>query len=200
MTTNQFPSLLISYVAIATGIIGTLALIFIGLMFSIGAPFGTLNDIFNGLLAIMSSVLAWMLYSYFQKLAVPVSPVLLILALIGTLLAIVGSVLVIFGFTGWFLAGLYTTAGFALIGVWLLVMSSGAWRSNSLPHSLIIFGIISGVIMAIGFTAIPGMIRGIDTQEYFPFTINSLWQLAFLGIYILYPIWCIWLGRILSLK
>jgi hypothetical protein len=179
---------------------GLLGMISIGLFFTIGGRFGTLNDIFNGILAIMSSLLAWTLYSYFQKLAMPMSIVFLILAFIGTLFAIVGSVLVIFGFTGWYLAGIYTSAGFALLAFWLFGLSYAAFQNHFIPQNLVIYGMITSVIMAFGFAAIPGMIRSMDIQQYFPFTIASLWQVTFLGVYILYPAWCIWLSRVLMPK
>lgn len=200
MKTFQFPAIMISSMAIATGVAGFIALIFIGLFFSIGGSFGTLNDIFNGLTAVLSILLAWMLFTNYQGKSIGSSLIFLVVAVIGTILAIVGSVLVISGKTGWYLAGLFTATGFGLIGLWLLRLNYAALRSNSLPQGLVILGIVCAVIMAIGLAGIPGMIRGTDINNYFPFTINSLWQLAFLGIYVLYPIWCIWLGRILTLK
>ena len=61
MTISNFPSLTIGWVAIATGVAGLLALAFIILLFTVGQPFGALNDLCIGIAAILSAVLAWML-------------------------------------------------------------------------------------------------------------------------------------------
>ncbi len=52
MMANSFSSDMIGRVAIAIGISGLLGLVFITLFFTVGQPFGTLNDIFIGLTAI----------------------------------------------------------------------------------------------------------------------------------------------------
>ena len=106
MATNVLPSLAINRVAIATGVAGLLALIFIILFFTIGQPFGTLNDIFIGIAAILNGVLAWMLYSQHHAQPPLLSQVALVVALIGAFVVTLGSVLVIFQITGWYLGGL----------------------------------------------------------------------------------------------
>jgi hypothetical protein len=123
-----------------------------------------------------------------------------VIAIIGAILVLVGMTLSIFGLKGWFLSGLYMAAGNAMIGLWLLGLNYAALRDNSLPHGLVIFGLISGLILALGLVTIPGIFSGIDTKEY-QFTIfNSIWWVSSLGYLALYPTWCIWLGRILLLK
>ena len=54
MIMNTFSSVTIGWVAIAAGIAGLLGLVFIILFFTVGQPFGTLNDICIGLTAILS--------------------------------------------------------------------------------------------------------------------------------------------------
>jgi ABC-type dipeptide/oligopeptide/nickel transport system permease subunit len=91
-------------------------------------------------------------------------------------------------------------AGNAMIGLWMLGLNYSAWRDNSFPQSLVIFGLISGVILALGLVTIPGIFRGIDSQEYELTTFNYIWWASSLGYLALYPTWCILLGRILLLK
>ena len=191
---------MIGWVAIATGVSGLLALVFIILFFTVGQPFGTLNDICIGLMAILSVVLVWMLYPGYHAQSPLLSQVALVIAMFGALLVIVGSVLAISGRTGWFLSGLYMAAGNAMLGLWLLGLNYYALRGNSFPQSLIIFGLISGVILALGLVTIPGIFRGIDTQEYELTIFNYIWWASSLGYLALYPIWCILLGRFLLLK
>jgi len=200
MFTNNFSSVTIGWVAIATGIAGLLGLAFIILFFTVGQPFGTLNDICIGLTAILSVVLVWMLYPEHHAQSPLLSQVALVIAMFGAILVMVGSALAISGVKGWFLSGLYMAAGNAMIGLWLLGLNYSSLRGNPLSHSLVILGLISGVILALGLVTIPGIFRGIDTQEYELSIFNYIWWASSLGWLVLYPIWCILLGRIILLK
>jgi hypothetical protein len=114
---------MMGWLAVATGVVGLLAAAFIFSFFSVGPPFGTLNDVFNALLAILSAVLAWMLFSGQLVQSTPLGRVMLVVAVAGALMAVVGSALVLSGVTGWYLGGLYLATGSALIGLWLLGLS-----------------------------------------------------------------------------
>jgi len=200
MFTNDFSAVTIGWVAIAAGIAGLLGLAFIILFFSVGQPFGTLNDICIGLTAILSVVLVWMLYPGHHAQFPLLSKVAFVIAMFGAILVLVGTALAISGVKGWFLSGLYMAAGNAMIGLWLLGLNYSALQDNSLPQSLVVFGLISGVILALGLVTIPGIFRGIDSQEYELTTFNYIWWASSLGYLALYPTWCILLGRILLLK
>jgi hypothetical protein len=200
ITTGFSPSA-IGWVAIATGVMGLFAAVFIILFYTVGAPFGTLNDISNGLLGILTGILAALLYAQVRAQSLFLGLVTLILALIGVVLVPVGSALVISGRTGWFLAGTYTAAGFGAMGLWLVGLNLSAQQANSWPQSLVIAGIVIGVIMALGLAAVPGMFGGIDAWDSAPWYVSYVGVAASgLGWLILYPIWCIWLGRLLLLK
>jgi hypothetical protein len=195
MTTILSPHT-IGWVALATGVAGLLALAFIILFFTVGQPFGTLNDICIGLAAGLSIFLAWTLTPLYRAQAPLMGQVMLIVALAGALVVVVGSVLVVFGITGWFLAGLYMAAGYALIGLWLLGLSYSALHSVSMSQGSPIFGMVTGVIMALGLAAIPGIFRRIETWDAAAWYIKTIGQAGALGWLVLYPIWCLWLGRI----
>lgn len=197
MITNTFSSFTIGWVAIATGITGLLGLAFITLFFTIGQPFGTLNDICIGLTAILSVVLVWMLYTGHHAQSPILSQVALVVGLLGALVVVVGSALSIFGITGWYLSGLYMAAGNAMIGLWLLALSYSSLQAIRFPHGLVIFGLISGVILALGLVTIPGIVRGIDIKEYVVTTVNAIWWTSALGWLVLYPIWGILVGHFL---
>jgi hypothetical protein len=178
--------------ATLTGVVGLLALVLLILLFTVGGPFGTLNDICNGLTGILSGILAWNLYTKFH---LPLG--LLILALVGALVVALGSILIIFDVTGWYLAGLYTSAGYALIGLWLLGLNYAARQINPWPSGLVRLGLIAGIFMALGLLVIPGIIQRIDAWESGPWYINYIGQLGSIGYLLLYPIWCILVGRAL---
>ena len=181
---------MVGRLAITTGISGLLALIFLLLFFTLGGPFGTLNDICNGLTGILSGVLAWNLSKQFQA-----GSKSFILASIGALAIVLGSILVIFEITGWYLAGLYTSLGYALVGLWLLMLNYSVRQTNTWHHRLVNLGLISGVIMALGLLMIPGIINRIDEWDLGPWYVNYIGQLGSLGYLLLYPLWGILVGR-----
>jgi hypothetical protein len=186
---------MVGWVALATAGVGLLAILFIILLYTVNSVFGPLNDICNGLLGILSGVLAAMLYAQYGAQSPFLSLVGLILALAGAAVVVVGSVLVVSGRTGWYRAGFYTMAGFAGIGLWLvgqnlLVQPAGGW-----PQSLVIAGLVVGGLMVLGLAAIPGLFSGIDSWETSPWYLKYVGMSASsLGWLVLYPLWCLWLG------
>ena len=180
--------------AITTGIFGLLALVFLILFFTLGGPFGTLNDICNGLTGILSGFLAWSLFNKFHA-----GQTFFIFSLIGALAVVIGSVLVIYEITGWYLAGLFTSAGYALIGLWVAALNYSVRQLNLWPQGLVKLGLISGIIMALGFSTVPAILNRIDAWELGPWYVNYVGLLGSLGYLLLYPVWCILVGRRLLL-
>ena len=199
MATNNFSTSAIGGVAIGTGISVILAVIFLILMFTVSISFGTVNDVLNSMIGIASAILAWMLYTEHHGKSPLASQITLALAIIGAIFCIVGSVLIIYGFTGFLLAGWYSGVGNALIGLWLVVFCYSIRRSDTLPHNLIMFGFVVGVFMAVGLIGISGMFAKIDNMESMPWYLYIAFS-GWLGTYILYPIWTIWLGKNLLSK
>lgn len=199
MTTSNFSSATIGWVAIIAGVSAILAVIFLTLMYTVNQSFGRVNDVFNSVVGISSVVLAWMLYAEHHAKSPLMSQIALTLVVIGAIFTIIGSILIIFGFTDFVLAGWYSAIGYALIGLWLAAFCYSLLRSDALPHNLVIFGIVVGAFMAIGLFGMPGIIAGIDSMESMPWYLYVAF-FGWLGTYILYPIWALWLGRNLLLK
>lgn len=198
MTTSGFSTATIGWMAIATGVSAILAVIFLLLMYTVKRWFGRVNDYLNIIIGISSLILAWMLYAEHHSISPLVSQIALAIALVGTIFAIIGSILAISGRTDFVLAGWYSGIGYALIGLWLMAFCYSLLRGDMLPHSLVIFGIITGAMMAIGLIGVPGTIAKIDSMESLPWYLYLAF-FGWLGTYILYPIWAIWLGRNLLL-
>ncbi len=98
------------------------------------------------------------------------------------------------GTTGFVLAGFVSTIGFGLIGVWLAMV---AWSpmADRWPDGLRRLARVTAVAMVIGgIAAVPGALMGIDDFGDVPAWL-WLFSLAWLGIYVLYPIWALWFGR-----
>ena len=199
MTTNRISTSTIGWVALGTGISVVLAVLLLILMATGSMFFGAVNDVLNGIIGISSAVLAWMLYTEHRAKSPLISHMALALAIVGAIFSIVGSLLILYGFTDFFLAGLYSGLGNALIGLWLMAFCYSMQRNDELPHNLILFGLVVGAFMALGLMGIPGILARIDSMVSMP---RYLYVALFgwLGTYILYPIWTIWLGRHLLSK
>lgn len=199
MTTSNFSTATTGWIAIATGVSAILAVICLTLMYTVNQSFGRINDVLNSIIGISSVVLAWMLYAEHHAQSPLMSQIALALAVIGAIFTIIGSILIIFGFTDFVLAGWYSSLGYALIGLWLAALCYSLLSSNALPHNLTIFGIVVGAFMAFGLLGILGIFARIDSMESMPWYLYVAF-FSWLGTYILYPIWTIWLGRNLLLK
>ncbi len=196
MTANDSPSRPLGWLAIAIGgviLIGDVSLI---LFFTFGSFFGTFNDLCVAFAAILSALLAWMLYPAHRALSSRLSRFLLSAALAGALVAFIGSAFVIFDITGWFLAGLMNFFGYALLGLWLLGLNYSAQRRSTWPRRLVQFGLVSGASMAVGLLTGPGIVGRIDNPDLAPWFVYVS-PVASLGWLLLYPIWSAWLGHLL---
>ena len=196
MTTSTYSPSVIGWTAIATGVSVILAVVSLTLMYTVNGPlFGRLNDVFNSMIGIASVILAWMVYAEHHARSPLMSQIALVLVMVGAIFTIIGSVLIIFGFTDFVLAGWYTGIGYALIGLWLAAFCHAMLSSDTLPHNLVIFGLVVGAFMAIGLIGIPGIFAGIDSMESMPWYLYVAF-FGYSGAYLLYPIWTIWFGRI----
>lgn len=196
MTTSAATSA-IGVFAIGAGVVGVFAILTIILFYTVGQPFGTLNDISNGLLGILSGVLAVLLYTQIRAQSPVLSLIGLILALVGAVAVPIGSALVVSGRMGWFQAGYYTAAGFGLMGLWLAGLNSVVNQGSGWSQGLIVAGIVIGGIMALGLLAIPGIFSGVESWEASPWYVKYAGVSASsLGWLILYPVWLILVSRL----
>lgn len=184
----------IGWTAVATGIAGLSAILLLALFFTIGQPFGSLNDIFIGLTAILGAALAWLFFAGSgEPISLPgmVPP---LVASAGALITVIGSILVVTGRTGYYLAGLYMALGFSLIGAWLLALNYYALQGDCWSSALAVAGIVAGLLMVLGLAVLPGIARRIDAQSEAAWYVKAGLALSAMGWMLLYPIWCLWLG------
>jgi len=173
MATRNLSTATSGWTAIATGVAVILAVIFITLMYTVSLSFGTVNDLLNAVIGILSAVLAWMLYADFHARSPLLSWMALILAMVGAILTVIGSVLIMSGFTDFVLASWYTEVGNALIGLWLATFCYSLLSGDTLPPNLAKFGLVVGAFMAIGVLGIPGILAGVDSWESLPWYLGS---------------------------
>jgi hypothetical protein len=159
-------------------------------LFTVGQPFGTLNDLGNATVAILSGGLAWRMRG---RIPGRTGDLAVSAAVVGAGVATAGSALVVSGTTSWFLAGLVSSLGFAGIGAWLVVANRRGMDEAAWPRSLRLLGMTAGALMALGVAAVPGIALRLDNEATAP---AWAWiaMMSWLGIYLVYPAWAIRLG------
>lgn len=193
MSSHSSPS--IGRLATAIAGVEIAGLVCIALFAAIGEPFGGLNDVCVGLGGALSGGLAWMLFSTGRANVSRPSGIALGVGLVGAAIAAVGSLIVLLHVTGWFLAGLVTTFGYSLIGIWLLATNIAALRTVAFPRRLAYLGVIAGGVSAIGLLALPGILARSNASASAPSFLSVSMYAGGFGWSILYTIWCLWLGR-----
>jgi hypothetical protein len=177
------------WVALAIGIVVVASIASLVTFYIVGGPFGAINDAGNGLIGVLSAALAILLRR--QRAG---SGLGVIAAVIGAAVGVWGSWLIISGTTGFVLAGFVSTIGFGLIGAWLsTVVWSPTTGERWIGYRWI--GRLAALVMVVGgIAAIPSALMGIDDDAAMP---PWLWlfSLAWIGAYVLYPVWSVSLGR-----
>jgi hypothetical protein len=178
--------------ALAIGIAAAGSAVCLATYFALQGPFGTINDIGNAAAGVLSAGLAWRLR---RQVSGRVANLSIGAAIVGAGLTVAGSALVVSGTTGFFLAGLVSSVGFAGIGAWLVVMNRSDTVAAVTPRRLRSLGIAAGALMAIGIASAPGVVLGFDDMAAAP-----AWAwigfVGWLGIYLAYPAWAIWLASV----
>ena len=182
------------YLMLATGLVGVMGMITITAYYTVGGMYGTLNDLANGLMAVLTAVWATGLHPRLAAHAPRPALAALAAVWVGAAVAVAGSVLVIFSYTGWYLAGLVTALGYAFIGLWVFGASRWAARTGAWPRRPARWGQAVGVLMALGLLAIPGILARVDDAARAPWWAH-LGLAASLSWFALYPLWCLWLAR-----
>lgn len=186
--------------ALAVAGVDLLAVGSIAVFFAVGGPFGAVNDVANGAVGVLSVLLARELSRVARS--GPLDLLLVGLAGVGGAISVTGTYLVLTESTGWYLAGLVSGVGNALIGAWLLGSSLRARRAvagtgvAAAEHSLALrrLGTAAGGLMLLGLAGLPAAVGRVDDRESASWLVN-VGSLGWLGTYALYPAWCIRLAR-----
>jgi hypothetical protein len=174
--------------ALAVGAVAAGSALCLGTYFAVGGPFGAINDIANGATGVLSAALALRLRSRIDGRA---GDSAVAMAVAGGVLTVAGSALVVSGTTGFFLAGLVSSVGFAGIGAWLVVANRQADLAWS--RRLRAAGVAAGVLMALGIAALPGIAMRLEDMASAP---AWVWVglTGWLGTFVVYPAWALWLA------
>jgi hypothetical protein len=156
---------------------------------------GPLNDVLNVIASILSALLASVLHPPVRKIASRLSLVVLISVWAGALAHTFGSWLIMTNRSGVELSSYYYFVGNSLIGIWLWVLNHVTRRAAVWPRNLTQLGLIAGSFMLVGSLGLYGIVFRADGDDFSPLVMVA--GISFLGMGILYPIWSLWLGRLL---
>ncbi len=185
----------IGAIAIAYGVVGFASVASLGLMFAVPGPFGSINDWSIGVMGVLCVLLALGLGDRETRATedAAIGP-WTVVAVVGSVIVVLGAGLVISRTTGFMLAGLVESLGFAIVGVWLAMRARGMSAGSAWPRRLPLFGLVTGIVMATGFAVAPAIAARVDDLDTAP---AYVWIgfIGWLGIFFLFPAWSIWLGR-----
>lgn len=176
--------------AVTLGAVAAGSAVSLATYFAAQGPFGTINDLGNAATGVLSGLLAWRLRQGTHGAAADVA---VGAALLGAGITVVGSALVVSGTTGFLLAGLVSSVGFAGIGAWLVAVNRSEFAVETWPRTLRRLGVAAGALMAVGVVVAPGILLRLDDMATAPVWV---WVgfLSWLGTYAAYPAWAISAG------
>jgi hypothetical protein len=175
--------------AVAVAVAVPAAIVLLLVYYTVGGPFGTLNDLANAVIGALSAVMAAQTAARFHVPAAAVGA-----AGVGAAIMVVGSWLVITDRTGWVLAGLVSAAGAAALGAWLVTLNVTAARAGKLSLRVARLGAVSGALMTVGILALPEILARVDLWEHLHWY-GIAGFVGWLGLYVGYPVWCALLAR-----
>jgi len=187
---------------IASGIAWLLQLVFVTLLYIVGGPFGALSDFSNALSVLLLLPFALTLHKINQTNAAASSWVVLLIGLVGIAAVAVPSILILVGRINFQQSLPPIIAGFAGIGVWLLVSFWILKAHSSLPPNFIRWGLVIGLGLAsTGLLLTVSGSNPLVGGDLKAFLSNPLLYPAFVLVpfgVLSYPFWAVWFGRLLA--
>jgi hypothetical protein len=158
------------------------------LFFTVGHPFGTINDAASVFQMLFMVPMALALYQALRPVATIPNVLAVTAGVMGMCDAAVLQALLVFGVFEYEQTIREVLIGGGFVGIWLVLVGILALASGMLPAGLAWVGIVSGVgymLLVVGFW--------LGGEGHPLFLAGSL--VAVIG----YSVWAIWLGRVLSL-
>ena len=182
------------WVAVAVAGSTVISIVTLALLYS-GIPvFGPINDLTNAVGGLLSALLVWQFHVLVRQRAPGLAVLCLLAAWAGAAAIIVNSILVALGRMHWMTGGMYTAIGFGLLGIWLLALPRFSGPQPFLTPALVRLGTIAGIVMLFGLLAGPALASGAALEK------SPLAWIAYISVgggWLLYPVWCWLVGRIL---
>lgn len=196
---------LIGWTALIGGVIGVIGFFSLALLFVVGEPFGTINDI----LSIPVAFLMLPLVVAFYRLDAADHPILSLVALAagvaGFFAAAIGSALLVLNRISFEQSLLPGIGGFGLIGLWVLINCALALRGQTLPRGTALVGLllavtpslilpatlrVSSVVAVLNSFADPSSFTGQASPQFY--VVVVLGMVSYAGL----PLWFVQMGRV----
>lgn len=203
MTMSDSP--FVGWTAIAGGVVGVVGFVALLLLFIVGEPFGTLNDILSIPVALLVVPLLFALYRLHAASYPVVAVVALLAGLFGYASAAIGSGLLVLGRIDFNTSLLFGIGGFGLIGLWALLTSGMGLRGDTLPGAAAWAGLALSVAPTLALLAVlraesvANALSAMGGQTAAGVQVSPP-AMAFIVLgglsYAAMPLWTIWLGRL----
>lgn len=169
------------------------AVVCLTLLYVVGGVFGTVNDWANALAGCWALLLAVLVRreddgGWPANAAVGA-------AAAGAVGLTWGTWLVVTETTGFYLAGLVSTLGLASLGAWMLLAHRASGADGLLGAGPARLGRVVGWLMVGGLLALPGALAGVDDFADARWHSYLAEASAWLGAYVLLPVWSVRLAR-----
>ena len=194
----------VGWATIIGGVVGVIGFISLILLFVVGEPFGTINDILTIPTAFLMMPLVLALYRLNSAGYPLVSLSALLVGVIGFFATAVGSILLVTGRIDFQQSLITGIGGFGLIGLWVLINSIMGLRDGALPRTIAWAGILLAITPSIsllamlrlesianGLTGMAGQTSGFQMSV----PVMVIFLLGFIS-YAGMPIWFILIGRL----
>jgi hypothetical protein len=160
------------------------------LFLNIGQPWGTISEITIIVLAVMVLDILLVLLRLHRPSAPTFSLIAYLIGLVGMLMAIGSEALSVLGIIEVEPTELIIPTAFGLLGISLVLYSYLAFAERTLPRGMVILGLIAGMGYVLVIAGLRAGSIAIGLQDPLALT-GSLLAAVF------YPLWAIWLGRLI---
>jgi hypothetical protein len=179
--------------ALAIAVTAVVAVVCLTLLYVVGGVFGTVNDWANALVGWWVLLLAVLVRSV-EGDGWPANGAVTA-AVAGAVGLTWGTWLVVTDTTGFYLAGLVSTLGLAGLGAWMLLAHTASGAVGLLRRGPARLGRVVGWLLVGGVLAVPGVLAGMDDFSDAQWHSYVAEASAWLGAYVLLPVWCVRLAR-----
>jgi hypothetical protein len=179
--------------ALALASTAVVAVVCLTLLYVVGGVFGTVNDWANALVGWWMLLLAVLVR--LERGGGWQANAAMGAAAGGAVGLTWGTWLVVTDTTGFYLAGLVSTLGLASLGAWMLLAHTASGTVGLLGTGPARLGRVLGWLMVGGLLALPGALAGVDDVADAQWHSHLAEASAWLGAYVLLPVWSVRLAR-----
>ena len=198
----------VGWTALLGGVVGFVSFVALMLLFVVGEPFGTLNDILSIPIALLMTPLVVALHRLHAAEHAALSMVAMLAGLAGFFITAAGCALLVLGRISFEQSLLPGIGGFGLIGVWLLINAVLGLSAGTLPRGMAWAGLLLAITPTLALVAVlragnvaaalasfGGQSAGAVAVSPLAYVFVILGAISYAGL----PFWFILIGRVILL-